>query len=64
MCPEQGVCLQYSFYSSASTSLPGTADGSQMLCVQEKVRLKFKISYTLGEEPVTDVGDAEEFPVQ
>ncbi|XP_076459637.1 ADP-ribosylation factor-binding protein GGA1-like isoform X3 [Babylonia areolata] len=31
---------------------------------KEKIRLKFKISYILGEEPVSDGGDVEDFPVQ
>ncbi|XP_076441088.1 ADP-ribosylation factor-binding protein GGA1-like isoform X2 [Babylonia areolata] len=47
--------------------LPPTAITQVLLIAnprKEKVRLKFKISYVLGEEPVTDVGDAEEFPVQ
>ena len=32
--------------------------------LQEKIRLKYKISYKLNEASVTDVGDVENFPVQ
>ncbi|KAL8597664.1 hypothetical protein ACOMHN_031599 [Nucella lapillus] len=46
--------------------LPPTAITQVLLIAnprKEKVRLKFKITYVLGEETVTDVGDAEDFPV-
>lgn len=47
--------------------LPPTAITQVMLLAnpqKEQIRLKYKITYSVNEQPFTDVGDYDEFPVQ
>ena len=32
-------------------------------CFQEKIRLKFKLSYSIDTSSISDVGDVDDFPV-
>ena len=34
-----------------------------MFCSQEKIRLKYKLTYSMNDQNFSDVGDVEGFPV-
>lgn len=33
-----------------------------LFVLQEKVRMRYKLAFTLGEKPCTEVGEVEQFP--